>query len=116
MIVTKIPIALDLQFAYARISVKGSDYSLDVNKIPHPPKHGCLRNQIYRERFGTCSCDAHCSWDLCRSSNPPSQCLLGTRSKWILDNAKDAWVAQIIEGNIIHQSYLAFQLTLYDNV
>ena len=98
----KILIQLDLQFAYSRISVKGSDYSLDVNKIPHSLKHGCLPNQINRERFGACSCDAHCSWDLCRSSIPPSECLIGTKSTWNLDNVKNAWVAQLLEGNNVN--------------
>ena len=119
MIVTKIPIALDLLFAYSRISVKGSDYSLDVNKIPHPPKHGCLRNQIYRERFGTCSCDAHCSWDLCRSSIPPSECLIGTNITWNLDNVKNAWVAQLLEGNNVNLYFrkkIRFHEITYDHM
>ena len=78
------------------------DYGLQMNMLPHSSQAACLQTNIYRARFGTCSCDTHCSWDLCRSSNPPPECLLGTDSVWKLDNAKDAWVAQILEGNVSH--------------
>ena len=74
--------------------VAAKDYSLTVGLIPRSIKNGCSTNKIHRSRFSTCSCDAHCSWDLCRSSIPPSNCLLGMSSIWILDNIKDAWVAQ----------------------
>ena len=75
----------------------------------------CLANKIHRARFGTCNCDIHCSWDLCRVLNPPSDCLLGTHSTWKLDNAKNAWVAQLLGGNGTCLSYNIFEqhLTQY---
>ena len=76
-----------------------NDYRLYVSLIPRSSKHDCLPNKVHRERFGTCSCDAHCSWDLCRSSIPPSECLLDTDLTWELDSVKNAWVAQLLRGN-----------------
>ena len=49
--------------------------------------------------LSTCSCEEHCAWDLCRLVNPPNKCLRGTRSQWQWDSFKNAWVAQVIEGN-----------------
>ena len=73
----------------------GRDYNLDVSLIPRSSKNDCA---TYRERLGTCTCDDHCSWDLCRLSNPPDDCLLGTNSKWKWDKRKKAYVAQIMMG------------------
>ena len=90
----------------------GIDYGLDVSLIPQFSKDGCSSNKIYRERFGTCSCDTHCSWDLCRSLIPPSDCLLGTDSIWRWDNVKNAWVAQLLEGDTIHLHSIIFKVPL----
>ena len=99
----------------------GIDYGLDVSLIPQSSKDGCSSNKIYRERFGTCSCDTHCSWDLCRSLIPPSDCLLGTDSIWRWDNVKNAWVAQLLEGDTIHLHSIIFKVPLrsgyfYDSI
>ena len=91
----------------------GIDYGLDVSLIPQSSKDGCSSNKIYRERFGTCSCDTHCSWDLCRSLIPPSDCLLGTDSIWRWDNVKNAWVAQLLEGDTIHLHSIIFKVFKY---
>ena len=94
------------------------DYSLLVSLIPrsysstlssHPSFDRCLSNKVQRARFGTCSCDAHCSWDLCRSSYPPSGCLLGTGSIWKSDSIKNAWVAQLLEGNKLNVRYITMK-------
>ena len=77
-----------------------NDYSLNVSLIPHSSEPECLPNKAYRDRFRTCSCDSHCSWDVCRLSTPPFDCLMGTESTWRYDNAKNAWVAQILKCNI----------------
>ena len=71
------------------------DHSLFVNLIPRSDQQDCPLNKHYRARFGTCSCDNHCSWDVCRSIVPPLDCILGTDSNWIHDNVKNAWVAQL---------------------
>ena len=93
------------------IQATTNDYSLDGSLIPRSFKGYCLSDKIYRERFRTCSCDTHCSWDLCRSFTPPTNCLLGTDSAWKLDNVKNAWVAQRLGGNIISYSYKFFSFT-----
>ena len=53
----------------------------------------------YRKRVGGCTCNDHCSWDLCRTFEPPTDCLFGTNSDWKWDRPQNAWVAHIIEGN-----------------
>ena len=83
------------------IQATTNDYGLDGSLIPRSFKGYCLSDKIYRERFRTCSCDTHCSWDLCRSFTPPTNCLLGTDSVWKLDNVKNAWVAQRLGGNTL---------------
>ena len=85
-----------------------NDYALDVSTIPSFPQHRCSFTQHYRDRFGACTCDGHCSWDLCRKSIPPSDCLLGTHSTWKWDKVKNAWVAQIIQGNICNLKSIGF--------
>ena len=53
---------------------------------------------MYRSRFRVCTCDEHCSWDLCRLLEPLDDCLRGTNSEWQWDDLKNAYVAQIIIG------------------
>ena len=81
------------------IPVTAKDYGLNTNLIPRSPKDNCISNKVYRKRFGTCSCDGHCSWDICRTLSLPSDCLLGTDSTWKLDTVKNAWVGQPLKGD-----------------
>ena len=90
--------------------MNATDYGLDVALIPQSSKEYCLPNNIYRERFRTCSCDDHCSWDLCRSLTPPSHCLLGKDSIWKSDNIKNGWVAQLRRGNTINLIYITLTI------
>ena len=85
-----------------------TDYALDEGIIPSFPHHRCPFKQHYRDRFGACTCDSHCSWDLCRTSVPPPDCLLGTHSTWKWDKVKNAWVALIIQGDNFNSKYLSF--------
>ena len=75
-----------------------NEYSLNVSLIPSSRKSDCPINSKYRARFGVCSCDSHCSWDLCRAIDAPDSCLLGTEGNWTWDQNKYAWVAQIVKG------------------
>ena len=54
----------------------------------------------YNEGFGTCSCEDHCGWDLCRLTIPPMECIKGTHSEWQWDDTKRAWIAQVKPGMI----------------
>ena len=85
--------------------------------IPRASQVDCFAmlawSKIHRSRFSTCSCDAHCSWDLCRSADPPTECLFATESMWKLDNVKNAWVAQHLEGNIVHLSYVTLEILYF---
>ena len=76
-----------------------SDYNLNVSLIPRSTQQNCPAYSEFRERFGVCTCNEHCSWDLCRSLLPPNDCLAGTGSVWVWDHLKHAWVAQIDNGN-----------------
>ena len=77
--------------------------------IPRPDGKKCPTNTQYKKNekehagnifdLSTCSCEEHCAWDLCRLANPPKKCLRGTRSQWQWDSFKNAWVAQVNEGN-----------------
>ena len=73
-------------------------YSLNVSSIPRASYDYCSRSATYRRGLGVCTCNDHCSWDLCRVSEPPDDCLQGTNSEWQWDNLKNAYVAQIIDG------------------
>ena len=45
--------------------------------------------------YATCFCsEPHCSWEKCRLSEPPDECLIGTGSIWLWDSQKNYWVAQ----------------------
>ena len=76
-----------------------SDYNLNVSLIPRSSQQNCPAYSGFRERFGVCTCNEHCSWDLCRNLLPPNKCLAGTGSVWVWDHLKHAWVAQINDGN-----------------
>ena len=55
-----------------------------------------------RDLVKTCSCEEHCAWDLCRLAIPPDECLRGTGSQWQWDTFKNAWIAQITQGNELY--------------
>ena len=76
------------------------EFSLDLDLIPRRPENGCPNKKPYKNvyDFQTCSCENHCSWDLCRLHDPPGQCLAGTGSTWKWDILKSSWVAQVVQG------------------
>ena len=74
------------------------DYILNVSTIPRAPYEDCEVSASYRNRYGVCTCNEHCSWDICRLLEPPDDCLLGTNSEWKWDNLKNSYVAQITDG------------------
>ena len=67
-----------------------------VSLIPCSSAH--CGDEGHREKFGVCSCEPHCSWDLCRLDERPIDCLYGTGSEWRWDDAQNAWVAQVEKG------------------
>ena len=80
------------------ITGNSKDYILNVTSIPRAPNDECAIGETYRKKFEACTCNEHCSWDICRLLEPPDSCLLGTKSEWTWDNIKNAYVAQIIKG------------------
>ena len=74
-----------------------NEYNLDINLIPRSPQVGCKVGYT-RSKFGTCSCEEHCNWDLCRLVDPPRDCLRNTNSIWQWDDRKIAWVAQTLQN------------------
>ena len=75
-------------------------YSIDVDLIPRSSVDGCPKDTIYKAGVGSCSCEDHCGWDVCRLIDAPLECIIGTNSEWQWDYVKSAWVAQISQGNI----------------
>ena len=73
-------------------------YSVDVELIPRANANGCPSKTYYKDGLGSCSCENHCGWDLCRLVVAPTECITGTHSKWEWDDMKRAWVAQIQPG------------------
>ena len=69
-----------------------------MSSTPHASNEECEVSAAYRMRFRVCSCNEHCSWDTCRVSEPPEDCLLGANNEWKWDNLKNSYVAQIIDG------------------
>ena len=80
------------------VTGNNKDYTLDDSSIPRASNDKCEVNPAYRTRFGVCSCNEHCSWDICRLFEPPDDCIPGANSEWKWDNLKNAYVAQIIDG------------------
>ena len=78
------------------VTVNKKDYVVDMYSIPRASIDAC--KATYRARFGVCTCNDHCSWDICRVLEPPDDCLLGTNSEWQWDDLKNAFVAQKIDG------------------
>ena len=54
--------------------------ALDPRLIPQSPWSNCAISSKYRARFGVCTCNSHCSWDLCRTIVAPNSCIAGTGS------------------------------------
>ena len=59
---------------------------------------GCPTHSSYREKFRACSCEPHCSWDLCRLVEKPADCLQGPNIEWKWENKLYAWIAQMGQG------------------
>ena len=78
-------------------SVFLASYSVDVDLIPRSKTDACPRNTKYKDGLGSCSCEDHCGWDVCRLVVAPMECLVGTFSKWHWDHVKNAWVAQVTQ-------------------
>ena len=78
------------------------DYSVNSDLIPVADEDRCPKNSHYKvineESLGTCTCDSHCNWDVCRLVEPPDECILGSFSEWRWDTVKNGWVAQIVLG------------------
>ena len=62
--------------------------------IPKRPNSGCPSGTF--DGLDTCFCEDHCSWSICRLTNPPENCLSRGHGKkiWAWDNIKESWVAQ----------------------
>ena len=84
-------------------------YSVDVDLIPHSNANECPMNTQYKNGFwkanyrdgdGSCSCEDHCGWDVCRLVLPPTECVDGAFSEWKWDYVMSAWVAQVTLGTL----------------
>ena len=91
-------VLIKIQTTYHYSLEPTKDYGLNISSIPRSSKENCAIKATYRPRFGVCTCNEHCSWDLCRVSDPPNDCLWGTGSEWQWDDLKNAYVAQIFTG------------------
>ena len=81
-----------------------ASYSVNIDLIPRPNADRCPSRMHYKtsqDINGSCSCEDHCSWDMCRLVVPPMECLMEIYSEWQWDYVKKAWVAQVIQGNIV---------------
>ena len=77
-----------------------ASYAVEVGLIPRAKETKCPGNTKYKGGIGTCSCEDHCGWELCRLAVAPRECIAGTHSEWQWDHEKNAWVAQVITGNL----------------
>ena len=78
-----------------------ASYAVDVELIPRSKTNGCPKNTQYKNGLGSCSCEDHCGWDICRLVVAPRGCIEGTYSEWQWDHMKHAWVAQVTLGNFV---------------
>ena len=74
--------------------------SIKTELIPRSTNKQCPSNSRYKDGLGTCSCEDHCGWDVCRLVKAPDDCLLGTLSEWHWDTMKNGWVAQVVLGSV----------------
>ena len=74
-------------------------YSVNMDLIPRVNWHKCPENTEYKGALGSCSCEDHCGWDVCRLESPPDECILGSFSEWQWDTTKHGWVAQVVLGS-----------------
>ena len=81
-----------------------ASYSVNIDLIPRANADGCPVGWDYKTNQGlngSCSCEDHCSWDMCRIAVAPMECLMGTYSAWQWDYVKRAWEAQVIQGIVV---------------
>ena len=72
-----------------------------VDLIPRRNDYHCPKNSIYKEGLGSCSCEDHCGWDVCRLVKAPDECIQQIFSEWQWDTIKHGWVAQVVLGSAI---------------
>ena len=87
-----------------RLFYYADPYSLNVDLIPRTNADGCPKNTLYKVLYGlgSCRCEDHCSWELCRLTVPPKQCIIDTYSVWQWDDKIRAWVAQVNQSKICY--------------
>ena len=95
----KISIPLELQNRTKHYCAQIA-YSVNMDLIPRSNEKQCPKNSYYKEGLGSCSCEDHCGWDVCRLTDPPDECILGSYSKWQWDILKNGWVAQVALGDV----------------
>ena len=83
---------------------------MDVDLIPRSKIRQCPTNTQYKDGLGTCICEDHCGWDLCRLTVPPEDCISGTHGKWQWDKVKRAWVAQITLGDFASKAIQFYKI------
>ena len=76
------------------------EYSVKEDLIPRSRDSKCTENAQFKDGLGTCSCEDHCGWDVCRLIKAPIECISGSSSEWQWDSVKNGWVAQVILGNV----------------
>ena len=70
-----------------------------MDLIPRRNGKQCPKNTVFREGLGTCSCEDHCGWDVCRLVKAPNECISETFGEWQWDRIKNGWVAQVVLGS-----------------
>ena len=68
--------------------------SLGLRPIPKRQENGCPNGT--QDGKTTCFCEDHCSWNMCRLSEPPT-CQLDfetTKVEWAWSPSKSNWIAQ----------------------
>ena len=75
-------------------SLISTELAINEKSIPKIPDNGCPSGTF--KGIDTCFCEDHCSWEICRLTNPPKECLSRITGKavWSLDDNADGWVAQ----------------------
>ena len=69
----------------------------NLQPIPMRQENGCPGGTI--DGMTTCYCEDHCSWNICRLSEPPT-CQLdfeNTNVRWAWNSDESYWIAQ---GNL----------------
>ena len=68
--------------------------------VPSPPTNGCPSNTYGCTGSNcssphTCFCEEHCSWEMCRLTQCPEECVRDVKSTWAWNSDKHFWVAQL---------------------